>query len=163
MPLVTTTYLQMLSPDEHKPKRSADPHFWVKEATVKQWQFNRFLYQLVGADWSWRDNLAWTDEQWRAHAESDARRTFAAYYDGSPAGYFELLTEHDEVEICYFGLAPKFIGRGFGGPMLSAAIEAAWAARPARVWLHTCTLDHPSALANYLARGFAIYKTETNA
>jgi len=27
-----------------------------------------------------------------------------------------------------------------------------------RVWLHTCTLDHPSALANYKARGFRIFK-----
>jgi hypothetical protein len=31
---------------------------------------------------------------------------------------------------------------------------------PSRVWVHTCTLDHPGALANYQARGFAIYKVE---
>ncbi len=30
-----------------------------------------------------------------------------------------------------------------------------------RVWLHTCTLDHPNALPNYLARGFTPYRTET--
>jgi hypothetical protein len=26
--------------------------------------------------------------------------------------------------------------------------------------VHTCTLDHPNALPNYIARGFVPYKTE---
>ena len=30
-----------------------------------------------------------------------------------------------------------------------------------RVWLHTCTLDHPNALANYQARGLRMFKQET--
>ena len=29
-----------------------------------------------------------------------------------------------------------------------------------RVWLHTCTLDNPAALPNYLKRGFTPFKTE---
>jgi len=29
-----------------------------------------------------------------------------------------------------------------------------------RVWLHTCSLDHPYALANYKARGMKVYKVE---
>jgi hypothetical protein len=29
-----------------------------------------------------------------------------------------------------------------------------------RVILNTCNLDHPKALANYLARGFREYRTE---
>jgi hypothetical protein len=32
----------------------------------------------------------------------------------------------------------------------------------ARVWLHTCTLDHPQALSNYEARGMRRFKQETN-
>jgi hypothetical protein len=31
---------------------------------------------------------------------------------------------------------------------------------PTRVWLHTCTLDHPAALANYLGRGFQVTRSE---
>ena len=34
------------------------------------------------------------------------------------------------------------------------------ATQPRRVWVHTCTLDHPAALANYQARGMKSYKTE---
>ena len=65
------------------------------------------------------------------------------------------------MEIAYFGLLPQFVGRGLGGALLTATIERAWQLKPRRVWVHTCTLDHPSALANYQARGFRIYKHET--
>ena len=65
------------------------------------------------------------------------------------------------VEIVYFGLAPAFIGKGFGGYLLSCALKAAWAIPGAkRVWLHTCTLDHPNAIKNYEARGLTMYKRE---
>ena len=69
-----------------------------------------------------------------------------------------------EIEIAYFGLLPEFIGRGLGGVLLTSAIETAWAwtPTPSRVWVHTCNRDHPSALANYQARGFEIYKTVTS-
>src|SRR5437867_1586360 len=90
-------------------------------------------------------------------------RTFGAYYDASLAGYYELRRDdRDGVEIAYFGLLPKFIGRGFGGALLTSAIEEAWRASPSitRVWVHTCTCDHPHALANYQARGMVIYKRE---
>jgi len=45
-----------------------------------------------------------------------------------------------------------------------AAYYEAWSRRggvaPKRVWVHTCNLDHPQALANYQARGMVIYKVE---
>jgi len=59
-------------------------------------------------------------------------------------------------------LLPEFIGRGFGGALLTSAIEQAWKMAPVleRVWVHTCNRDHPQALANYQARGMSIYKIE---
>ncbi len=77
-------------------------------------------------------------------------------------GWYELrrVTADDSVEIAYFGLVPAELGRGLGKHLLSCAVRDAWALRPARVWLHTCTLDHPNALPNYAARGFVPYKTE---
>src|SRR3954466_15439844 len=114
MPRSTITYLEMRSPADLRPKRCGDPRFAIRECTVKQWAFNRFLYCTVGEAWAWNDRRVWTDEQWRAHAEGDALRTFAAYYDGSPAGFYELLQDDGlEVEIRIFGLLPAFYGRGF--------------------------------------------------
>ncbi len=158
----TITYLAMTSPADLVGKEVTDPRFQVVEARVPQWPFNRFLYVLVGHDWHWRDRLVWTDQQWAEFAESPALRTFVAWYDGSPAGYFELRCGQSEVEIASFGLAPKFIGRGLGGPLLTIACREAWRLAPERVCLNTCTLDHPAALPNYLARGFRVVRTETH-
>jgi len=152
----------MRSPGELRPKTSPDPRFQVREATVKQWEFNRFLYLFVGQNWEWNDKRTWTPAQWQAYTESAWLRTFTAHYDGSIAGYYEMRRDDlNGMEIAILGLTPKFVGRGFGGPLVTSALEEAWRLQPARVWLHTCTLDHPSALHNYQARGLRIYKVET--
>jgi hypothetical protein len=31
---------------------------------------------------------------------------------------------------------------------------------PRRVWVQTCSLDHPRALGNYEARGFKVFRVE---
>lgn len=81
-----------------------------------------------------------------------------AYVSGTPAGYFELETQTDgNIEIAYFGLLPSFIGHGLGGALLTAAVERAWALGARRVWVHTCSLDHPRALPGYQARGFRVF------
>ena len=163
MPIVTITYLEMFSPAAIRPKHCGDTRFSIHECTVKQWKFNRFFYFTVGESWTWNDKRDWSDEQWRAYAESDRLQTFAAYYDGSPAGYFELHEgDSREIEISYLGLLPAFYGRGFGGALLTRALEEAWKAQPSRVWVHTCTNDHDAALPNYRARGMKIYKIETH-
>jgi GNAT superfamily N-acetyltransferase len=64
------------------------------------------------------------------------------------------------VEIGYFGLMPHAIGRGLGRWLLGEAIRDAWCGDPTRLWLHTCTLDHPAALPNYLKAGFVVTGTE---
>jgi len=124
--------------------------------------FFRFLYAEVGKRYHWRDRLVWTDEQCRARIDQPGVELWVLYTDGSPAGYYELERHGDgSVEIVYFGLLPDFVGRGLGKQMLSAAAERGWAMGASRVWLHTCTLDNPAALPNYLKRGFTPFKTET--
>lgn len=135
----------------------------IIEAEIKEYRLNLYLYQLVGEAWAWEDKLSLSVEDWKEYAHSENLRTWVAYHRGSIAGYYELEKQPDgDVEIVYFGLAPNFIGRGFGGYLLSHAIESAWAYEDTkRVWVHTCTLDHESALANYQARGFKMYREKT--
>jgi GNAT superfamily N-acetyltransferase len=158
---VTTYYLEMKSPSSLKEKEGPGG-LEIAECEIKQFQVNRFLYQFVGEAWEWTDKLSWTDGQWKALVENDNHRTWVAYHRGSIAGYYELVREHGtDVEILYFGLAPNFIGKGFGGYLLSHAIKSAWAWEGTkRVWVHTCTLDHPGALQNYRARGMELYREE---
>ena len=69
------------------------------------------------------------------------------------------LFRHDDssVEIAYFGLRRNYMGRGLGKHLLSYGVARAWEMGANRVWLHTCNLDGPHALANYQKRGFRIY------
>ena len=160
MHAVTTYYLEINSASELLAKDDSRG-LVVRECASKQFEINRFLYVAVGGDWHWTDKLSWTDEQWRAYAEDDNLRTWVAWFKGSPAGYYELQQQEERViEIAYFGLLPQFVGMGFGGYLLTHAIRSAWDAAAARVWVHTCTLDHPRALANYEARGMKVYCTE---
>ena len=158
---VTTTYLEMTSAQDIKPKVCTDQRFHVCKSTIPLWQFNRFLYSYVGGPWQWVDKLPWTAEQWRSYVERKELHTFVGYYSGSPAGYFELEEQDGDVEIAYFGLAEPFIGKKLGGAFLTATLEQAWQLTERRVWVHTCTLDHPASLGNYMARGMRVYKVET--
>jgi GNAT superfamily N-acetyltransferase len=63
-----------------------------------------------------------------------------------------------EVEITFFGLEPAAIGSGLGRSMVAAAFDHAWRSAE-RVWLHTCSFDHPFALHFYLSCGFTPYAT----
>jgi GNAT superfamily N-acetyltransferase len=122
----------------------------------------RHCYRTVGAAYRWRDRWDWSDERIRAHLADPAITLHVAWRGDALAGFYELrrVAEDDSVEVAYFGLAPGELGRGLGKHLLSCAVRDAWALDAARVWLHTCTLDHAHALPNYRARGFAPYKTE---
>jgi GNAT superfamily N-acetyltransferase len=117
--------------------------------------FFRYLYAEVGRAYHWTDRLSWSDERIRAYLDAGDVALHVLYVQGSPAGYFELRAHPDRsIEVAYFGLMGDFIGRGLGGWLLTRAVQTAWTEGPERVWLHTCTLDHPNALPNYLRRGF---------
>ena len=158
---VTVWYLEQTErAADTEPAEVAALH--TEEVQVKQFQFNRCMYQLVGGPWQWTDKLEWSDEQWRDYAERDNLRTWAGWAEGSPAGYFELEKREDgTVDIAYFGLSPAFIGRGFGGAFLARALQEAWNWNATRVTVNTCSLDHPRALENYRQRGFSVIRSET--
>jgi len=161
---VTIYYLEMLSPQSLVPSQraSSDAHpVEIRQAEVPSPELNRFLYTAVGGKWYWRERLSWSYARWMEVLDSDRHETWIAYSRGTPAGYYELVKHPDNsVEIAYFGLLPAFVGLGIGGRLLTSAIERGWAQEATRVWVHTCTLDHPHALSNYQARGLRIYKHE---
>ncbi len=160
---VTTTYLEMRSPDAMQPSGVAIEGLEIRQIRIASPEFNRFLYETVGKQWLWIDRLVWTPKDWYDWVDRDDLQTWVAWVHGAPAGYFELeRQEGPNVEIAFFGLLPRFVGRGLGGVLLSEAIRRAWDMGPSRVWIHTCTLDHPNALANYKARGLKLYREETH-
>jgi GNAT superfamily N-acetyltransferase len=158
---VTRTYLEMRSPAELKAARSDDQRVRIEQIHDCTPSFYRHLYVEVGRNYHWIDRLPWTDEQIAAHLQLPENSVWLMTYDGETSGYFELRRcEDGSVEVAYFGLMPQFIGRGLGKHLLTCATEQAWTDGANRVWLHTCTLDDPAALPNYLKRGFRPFKTE---
>ena len=156
---VTRTYLD-LAPGISLTRGEVPEGCAWRELERTAWRDCRALYTEIGADYHWHDRLPWPDEQWAGLIASPDTRAFVLELEGRPAGYVELARTDDSVEIAYFGLMGLAQGRGLGRWMLERAIAEAqaWGAR--RVWLHTCTLDSPVALPNYLARGFQIVRTE---
>jgi GNAT superfamily N-acetyltransferase len=116
----------------------------------------RTLYRAVGAPWLWFSRLAMTDGELAAIIHSpDVRIHAAARRDGTAVGILEL--DHrrpGETELAFFGLVPEMTGRGFGGWLMAHALRLGWRADTRRLWVHTCTLDHPGALGFYRRHGF---------
>lgn len=161
--LVRTTSLEMHSVAELVPSRQVPGEVLLVRASIPSPELSRFLYTAVGGNWYWRDRLPWTRVQWRNWVDRPELETWVIHVGGTPAGYFELEVQGDgSVELPALGLLPAFGGQGLGGYLLTHAVHRAWHLRPQvrRVWLHTCTLDHPAALGNYLARGFKVFKEE---
>ena len=157
---VTIYYLEMSSLDELKGKELPG-ELNISEVLENQAETSRELYRRVGGKWLWTDKLSWSDQEWRDYTSSEDLRTWLVSCNSRIAGYFELLRQADDVEIIYFGLTEEFLNRGWGGSLLTETIRTAWRWQGTRrVWVHTCTLDHPRALGNYLARGMSMYKKE---
>jgi GNAT superfamily N-acetyltransferase len=162
---VTRTYLQMLTPDALRSRPAGthadDAHVRFERVRECPVSFYRYLYAEVGRRHHWVDRLTWSDEQIGARLRDPRVSIWVMYVDGAPAGYTELERHADDsMEIAYFGLLPEFLRRGLGKLMLTAAVDRAWEQGVSRVWLHTCTLDDPAALPNYVNRGFTPYKKE---
>ncbi len=161
---VTTTFLELPSRTAFRPALLDDPDLLILEAREPLPGFYRFLYDAVGRDYAWTDRLAWSDAELLRYLQSPGMTLLVLYSRGTPAGYIELNASAAEpgTEIVYFGLIPAFHGRGWGKHLLSAGVQRAYDDGAERVWLHTCTLDGPHALANYHARGFVAYKSTTH-
>lgn len=157
---MTTSYLEICDRAEFRPSQSFPQDARFARVDPPNPELNRFFYTTVGAPWRWIDRLVWSLDDWRKYLSSDVE-TWVLSVGRVPAGYVEINVRSGDPELASCGLLPAFIGRGLGGALMTAAIERAFE-RGTRVWVHTCTLDHPSALAAYQARGFKVYREEVS-
>lgn len=159
---VTVWNLELTDPAALHPGRAPDVEPLVLPAGRAAPELCRFFYQLVGGPWHWVDQLSWSTERWASWCDREELHLVSCWVDGVPAGYYEFEEQGASAEIVHFGLAEPFIGCGLGGWLLTDAVNRAFALDPIdRVWLHTCSLDGPGALANYRARGFDVVTEST--
>jgi ribosomal protein S18 acetylase RimI-like enzyme len=159
---VTRTYLEMTAPEELRDAPAPNPSPRIERLGECPVSFFRYLYAEVGRAFHWHDRLSWSAEEVQRHLATPGISLWLLSWEGAPAGYFEL-RRHDDgsMEIAYFGLLAEYFGRGWGKYLLTEATRRAWSFGPTKVWLHTCTLDHPAALPNYLQRGFKPVREES--
>ena len=158
---VERNFLEIKDLKNLKENINMENNFLIKKIKP-DFQLNKFFYKQVGKKHRWIDRLIWSDEKWMTYISNRNLETYVISKYDELVGFFELLynPELKETEISYFGLLEEYIGKGIGGFALSSAIRKAFEKNINRVWLHTCTLDHPNALKNYIARGMTVFKKE---
>jgi GNAT superfamily N-acetyltransferase len=151
------TYLEMQSPpDEDVPASTLS----LRRVEVPQPEHYRQLFRLIGGPWLWFSRLILDD----AHLAEIIQHPKVELYSvidesGREAGMLELdFREPHECELAFIGLVPELSGRGHGRWLLAEAVRRAWRGGVERVHVHTCSLDHPAALAAYRRAGFTPYK-----
>jgi ribosomal protein S18 acetylase RimI-like enzyme len=158
---VKTTYLELRREDRFVPSEG-----YLEETEVKEigndFYLSFVLFAGVGIPWRWYSRFKWSVSQWEDYFSGRQVKTFIVFGGNKLIGYYELEMTSTDVEIKFLGLFPCHIGSGFGGMLLSRAVDSAREQNASTIWLHTCSNDSKSALSNYIARGFRICREEEN-
>jgi GNAT superfamily N-acetyltransferase len=151
------TYLEMQAPPEGEIPASP---LSLRRIEQPEPAFYRDLFRLVGAPWLWFSRLIMSDDELGAIIGHPAVELFTVEDDsGRQIGMLELdFREAGQCELAFIGLIPEMSGKGHGRWLLAEAVGGAWRDGVARVHVHTCSLDHPAALAAYRRAGFVPYK-----
>jgi GNAT superfamily N-acetyltransferase len=151
------TYLEMRSPPdvEVPPSRLS-----LKRVPVPQPEHYKQLFRRIGAPWLWFSRLVMDDSHLAAIIQHPKVELDAIIDEtGSEVGMLELdFREPHECELSFIGLLPELSGKGHGRWLLAEAVRRAWREGVDRVHVHTCSLDHPAALAAYRRAGCQPYK-----
>lgn len=149
------TYLEMTEPPSEP---VPDSSLQVRPVTLGAGAY-RALFRKVGAPWLWFSRLAMTDNELDAIIGDANVELFEVAAVEAVVGMLELdFRVAHECEIAFVGLVPELAGQGHGRWLLGQAVSRAWREGITRVHVHTCTLDHPAALAAYRRAGFRPYK-----
>ncbi|WP_404370929.1 GNAT family N-acetyltransferase [Sphingomonas sp. MMS24-J45] len=154
--IVTTLEMRTRPPLRPLPPSPLRLVAWDRPSVEKY----RALFRRVGAPWLWFSRLVMADVQVLQIIHDPKVAIFAAVdHAGIEVGMLELdFRESGQCEISYFALIPELAGKGLGRWLMAEALARAWVKDIERVWVHTCTLDHPSALNFYRAQGFVAIK-----
>ena len=150
------TFLEMLEPPQFDIPESTLRLRRVAEPTLDQY---RALFRKIGAPWLWFSRLALCDTDLAAIIGHPEVHLYEVAAVEAVVGMLELdFREPGQCELAFVGLVPELSGQGRGRWLLAHAVRLAWRDGVKRVHVHTCTLDHPAAVAAYRRAGFVPYK-----
>jgi GNAT superfamily N-acetyltransferase len=153
------THLQMTE----RPTLAPDPDgaWTLRRVPTPDLDWFRELYRRVGEEWLWFSRLQLADAELAAMIQSPSVELYALVDQGRDEGLLHLdFGAAGQCEIALFGVTAKLIGSGAGRWLMNRALELAWSRPMTRVWVHTCTFDHPAALAFYQRSGFRSFRRQ---
>ncbi len=150
------TYLEREPPATAAPPR---PEFAIRRIAEPDPAWFRDLYRRIGEDWLWFSVAVMPDDRLAAILADPATVVLALEQGGRATGLAELsFARPGDVEIVMFGVVPEATGTGAARALMEAALSETRRPGIRRVWLHTCSFDHPAAVRFYRARGFRGFK-----
>lgn len=155
------THLEMLEPPQPRDAPPADG-LDLRPVPAPQPDWYRDLYRRVGAqDWLWFSRLQLSTGELEQIICHPNVAIYALTKNGNDEGLLELdFRKEGECELAFFGVTQSLIGTGAGRFLMNAALDLAWTQPIHRLWVHTCTWDHPGALAFYRRSGFTPYRQQ---
>jgi len=151
------TYLEMLTPPPQG--GAADETLSIRRIAEPKPDWYRDLYRRIGERWLWSSRLTVSDSALAAWLADDAVEILALCRGDAAIGLAELdLSIQGEVEIVTFGVVPEETGSGAARTFMNEVLRQAWKPGVARLWLHTCSFDHPAAIPFYRRAGFRPFK-----
>jgi ribosomal protein S18 acetylase RimI-like enzyme len=130
----------------------------LEPATKGNLDAYRTLFRAVGQDLLWFSRLLMTDEKLLEILSHPETHSLTLKRGKDIIGILELsFRDAPDCELSFFGLIPSEVGNGTGRALIDEAIRRAFQKPISRMWLSTCTLDHPKALGFYRKAGFTPY------
>lgn len=154
------THLQMFQRPAARSEHS-EASWVLREVDPADVDRYRALFRRIGEDWLWSSRLEMSDNELRSVLGDPLYDTYAFEAAGQEEGLVELdYRAEGECELSFFGLTPAMVGKGAGRWMMNRVLELAWARPIHRLWVHTCSLDHPGALDFYMRSGFVPFRRQ---
>lgn len=151
------TCLEMLATPQLRAERTDTP-WQLRHAAQPDPGWYRELFRRIGTQWLWFSRLTMPLDELASILGNPDIEVYTLAAAGRDEGLLELdFREAGCCELAFFGLSAAVLGQGAGRWLMNRAIERAWARPIRRFWVHTCTNDHPDALAFYLRSGFRAY------
>jgi GNAT superfamily N-acetyltransferase len=121
----------------------------------------RSIYRKVGDEWVWFSRILMGDDELTSIIRHPEVEMYGLKVGQEIDGLLELdFRVTGEAELAFFGVGSSLIGGGAARWLMNRALELAWQRPITRFWVHTCTMDHPNAIAFYMRSGFVPFRRQ---
>jgi len=145
------THLEMTA---RASRRDDPPGSWsLRKVDTPALAWYRDLFRRVGEEWLWFSRIRMSDAELAAIIHATGIEIYALVIDGREEGLLELdFRQPGQCELVYGTGAARFL--------MNRALERVWSGEVRRVWVRSCTFDHPSAVAFYQRFGFRQFRRQ---